>query len=157
MPELGLELANLNVLFVCLGNICRSPMAAGVMRRIYEEQGLDGTVESAGTANWNVGQAADRRAIKVANEHGIDIRAHRARQVSVDDFFRFDIIFALDHQNQRDLQKLVPSRHWNKIRLLHEGTDISDPYSGDEDVFRRSFEIIEACCLEAVAQFGDFA
>ena len=128
-------------------------MAAGIMRRIYEQEGISGLVESAGTADWNVGHSADHRSIKVSAEHGIDIKAHRARQVSINDFSRFDFIFALDHRNLKDLQKMVSPKLWHKIRLLDEDKDISDPYSGDTNTFRQAFETIEACCLKTVDQF----
>ena len=86
----------MDVLFVCLGNICRSPMAAGILSHIYEQNNISGIVESAGTMDWNVGSRADPRAISAARAHGVDLTKHRARQVEDSDFERFDIIFDAD-------------------------------------------------------------
>lgn len=145
----------MNILFVCLGNICRSPMAEGIMRHIYDERSLPGLIDSAGTADWNVGHPASALSIAVAREHGIDITAHRARQICPDDFSRFDRIYCMDRDNELTLKNLAPEASRHKIRLLRSDADVSDPYSGTQSVYRHAFEVIEEACLKIAAQFND--
>jgi len=126
-------------------------MAAGIMRAIYEERGIAGVIESAGTADWNGGSPADYRAIKVALESGIDIRAHRARQVRRDDFERFDLVVAMDQHNHKVLRAIVPVKLEGKLRHLlvdtdMHGRDVPDPYHGSEATFRETFVIIQEGC-----------
>lgn len=135
----------MNVLFVCLGNICRSPLAAGVMRNLYKQMSIQGIVDSAGTENWNEGRSADPRAIAVARENGIDITSHRARQVCKEDFDRFQLIFAMDRDNATALRKLAPKGAADRIRLLRGSDDIPDPYYSGDAAFRSTFQIIETC------------
>jgi protein-tyrosine phosphatase len=130
-----------SVLFVCLGNICRSPLAEAAFRREAARIGLDVEVDSAGTGNWHVGEAPDRRAQLVARRHGIDIGAYRARQVDQQDFHRFSHIIALDPQNLAALETLMPSGGTATISLLldeiegRQGEAVADPYYGDQDGF----------------------
>src|SRR5690348_15769529 len=98
----------MRILFVCLGNICRSPLAEGAMRAAAGKAGLAVEVDSAGTGDWHAGKAPDRRAIATAARHGIDISGLRARQVSPDDFERFDHLIALDRKNLDDLRLMMP-------------------------------------------------
>jgi protein-tyrosine phosphatase len=125
-------------------------MAEGIMRNIFEERSISGEVDSAGTADWNVGRSADHRAISVAHENGIDITAHRARQIRKDDFDHFDLILAMDFQNENALKKLAPLAARPKIRLLCEDGEISDPYSGNVNTFRQTYKLIEHCCKELI-------
>lgn len=142
------------VLFVCLGNICRSPLAEGVFRRVASEAGLDGVFEvaSAGTYAYHRGQGADRRAVSTALAHGVDLRAHRARPVDAGDFETFDHIVAMDRQNQADLLEICPRAHRGKVSLLLEhapelGLDeVPDPYYGGADGFEHVFTMIERSC-----------
>ncbi len=129
----------MNVLFVCLGNICRSPLAQGILEARIKEAGLDWFVDSAGTGSWHVGERPDPRSIDIARQYGIDITAQRARQFSPNDFDRFDLILAMDLQNKRDILRLATSdAHRAKVRLaldfLHPGADMSvpDPYWNDK-------------------------
>lgn len=141
----------MNVLFVCLGNICRSPMAEGIMKKLYEQMLINGTIDSAGTADWNAGRSADWRAISIARENGIDISSHRARQVNVEDFQHFEIIFAMDRDNATALRKIAPRSLASKIRLLRaDGDDVPDPYHGNETLFRSTFRLIESCLNDIV-------
>jgi protein-tyrosine phosphatase len=140
----------MDVLFVCLGNICRSPLAAGVMRHLYDRMSISGTVDSAGTANWNEGRAADSRAIAVAKANGIDITGHRARQVCRDDFDKFHIIFVMDRDNAAALRKIAPAGKSEKIRLLRGNGEIPDPYYSGDAAFRSTFQIIESCLYAIV-------
>lgn len=129
------------ILFVCLGNICRSPLAEAAFRARASAASLDVTVDSAGTGDWHVGAPPDRRAQSVAQSHGIDISAYRARQVRADDFDRFTHIFALDLDNLANLQGMAPSGHSARIALLldivpgMEGQAVADPYFGDDSGF----------------------
>ncbi|WP_338466581.1 low molecular weight protein-tyrosine-phosphatase [Novosphingobium sp. ZN18A2] len=134
-----------SVLFVCLGNICRSPMAEGALRKASHDAGIAIDVDSAGTGDWHIGRPPDPRAQLVAREHGIDIAGYRARQVTPHDFLRFDHILALDLQNLRDLKVIAPAREQSRLELLmdlvpgREGTAVADPYFGDEDDFRTAW------------------
>jgi protein-tyrosine phosphatase len=130
-----------SVLFVCLGNICRSPLAEAAFRREAARIGLDVEVDSAGTGNWHVGDAPDRRAQLVAKRHSIDIGGYRARQVEQQDFHRFSHIVALDPQNLASLKKMMPSGGTATVSLLLDEVDgrhgqaVADPYYGDQDGF----------------------
>lgn len=149
-----------SLLFVCLGNICRSPLAEGAMRVAALEAGLDIAIDSAGTGAWHVGNPPDPRAIATAARHGVDIGQLRARQVSAEDFRRFSHIFALDVQNLRDLERLAPSDATAKIRLLmdcisgREGEPVADPYYGDEAGFEVSWADVSAAARAIVATLG---
>jgi protein-tyrosine phosphatase len=140
----------LAVLFVCLGNICRSPLAEAAFRAEAERLGLDVTIDSAGTADWHVGRPPDPRTIAAAARHGRDIRALRARQVTPADFERFDYIVALDRNNLADLQRMQPPGTRAKLSLLldhvpgREGQAVADPYHGDEAHFDAAWAYVSA-------------
>ncbi len=139
------------ILFVCLGNICRSPAAEGVFRHIACNAGLDEkiTVDSAGTGNWHIGQQPDSRVRAVAHRRGIDLSSLRARQVGPPDFERFDYIVAMDRGNVRDLMDCAPGGHARKIVLLldflpeFEDKDVPDPYQGSARDFEIMFQLVE--------------
>lgn len=130
-----------SVLFVCLGNICRSPLAEAALRAEAEKAGLDVLVDSAGTGDWHVDCPPDARAIAVAKRQGIDIAPYRGRQVSAADFRRFTHIFALDGENLKNLRRIRPSDGTASLCLLmdlvpgREGTGVTDPYFGDDAGF----------------------
>lgn len=130
-----------SVLFVCLGNICRSPLAEGALRAEAVRRGLDLHVESAGTGNWHAGEPPDPRAIAAAWRRGVDISGQRARQVRTEDFRTFDLILALDRQNLRDLMSIAPADATARLRLLldhtpgREGQDVADPWYGEDADF----------------------
>jgi protein-tyrosine phosphatase len=135
-----------SILFVCLGNICRSPIAEGVAKKLIEEGGHSITVDSAGTGNWHVGEAPCKHSVTVAKNHAVDISHLRARQVKKADFSTFDIIVALDESNYRDLKALGCQ---NLVKLGdygHEGADVPDPYffNGFEG-FEHVYTMIESC------------
>ena len=144
----------LAVSFVCMGNICRSPTAEAVMRHLVKEAGLGRhiTVSSAGTGAWHVGEERDRRSRAVASRRGLPITGE-ARQFSRTDFDRFDLVLALDLDNERDLRRLAPNDEARaKIHLLRSfepgaapGAEVPDPYYGGPDGFERVFDI----CLDA--------
>ena len=139
------------ILFVCLGNICRSPTAEGVCRHVAQQRGLDGTVfiDSAGTSAWHVGEAPDRRAAAEARRRGISLDGQRSRQVASDDFETFDYILAMDTENYRDLVSRCPKQHRGKVRRCLEFApevperDVPDPYYGGPGGFAHVFDIIE--------------
>jgi protein-tyrosine phosphatase len=137
------------VLFVCLGNICRSPAAEAVFNHLAREAGLDDRfhVDSAGTGAWHIGQRADRRMRDAATRRGIAVESI-ARQVTVEDFDRFDHIFAMDADNARALRRLAPARHRHKVRLFRDldpeapGEDVPDPYYGETAGFDEVLDIV---------------
>jgi protein-tyrosine phosphatase len=129
------------VLFVCLGNICRSPLAEAAFRQEAERRGLDVAIDSAGTGAWHVGHPPDRRAQAVALRHGVDIAGYRGRQVKTDDFRRFTHVVALDRDNLADLKRIQPSDGTAQLLLLldavpgREGKSVADPYYGEDAAF----------------------
>jgi protein-tyrosine phosphatase len=130
-----------SVLFVCLGNICRSPLAEAVFRGEAERLGLDIVIDSAGTGDWHIGHPPDQRAVAVAEKNGLDISHLRARQVNQRDFMRFDHIIALDTQNLSDLERMQPEGAKARLSLLldhvdgREGQAVADPFYGGDDRF----------------------
>ncbi|ATE65967.1 low molecular weight protein-tyrosine-phosphatase [Rhizorhabdus dicambivorans] len=136
------------LLFVCLGNICRSPLAEGAMRHMAELAGIAIEVDSAGTGDWHVGRPPDPRAIATAARHGLDIGGLRARQLKAEDFHRFDRLVALDRNNLRDLRRLAPPSGGAVLSLLldhapgREGEDVADPYFGEDAGFETAWNDI---------------
>lgn len=139
------------VLFVCTGNICRSPTAEGVFRRLVRDAGLDGSirVDSAGTHDYHVGEPPDERALRHALRRGYDLSALRARRIAQRDFEEFDLIVAMDRGHLRILQRLCPRENRHKLRLIMEfapqqGADeVPDPYYGDADQFEQVLDMLE--------------
>lgn len=139
------------VLFICLGNICRSPTAEGVLRRDLERAKLAAAVavDSAGTGAWHVGKAPDRRAQAAAKSRQIDLSGLRARQVVADDFARFDYLLAMDESNLSELRAACPPGAEHKLHLLLDfdasspEREVPDPYYGEGDGFERVLDLIE--------------
>ena len=141
----------MKVLFVCLGNICRSPTAEGVFRRALEQAGMAGQVEidSCGVGNWHVGKAPDARAQQAALSRGIDITALRARQLSAQDFVDFDYLLGMDQDNVSAMRQLKPANSQAHVGLLLDfagtpGGEVPDPYYGGEEGFENVLNMIEA-------------
>ena len=133
-----------SILFVCLGNICRSPLAEGVAKKIANEQGLVIDIDSCGTGSWHVGEAPCEDSIRVGKSHGIDISSYRARQISKDDLSKFEHIIALDSKNLHDL-KVMGATNVSKLGDYgFNGEDVPDPYffPGYEG-FDKVYEMIE--------------
>ncbi|HBO59974.1 MAG TPA: protein-tyrosine-phosphatase [Alphaproteobacteria bacterium] len=150
------------VLFVCTGNICRSPTAEGVFRQMVENAGLQRavTVDSAGISSWHAGQSPDSRAVETALKNGVDISSLRARKVVRDDFQNFDLIIALDASHLQVLEKLRRESAQSKaeLKLLMKDyapetgfTDVPDPYYGGYDGFQSVFDLIRAACTNVLA------
>jgi protein-tyrosine phosphatase len=149
-----------SILFVCLGNICRSPLAEAALRAEAVAAGLAITIDSAGIGGWHAGSAPDPRAQTEALRNGIDISAYRARQVTEDDFRRFGQVFGLDQQNMRDLARIAPRRASAKVGLLmdlvpgREGTAVVDPYFGAQEDFAQTWEDVSLAAKQIVARLA---
>ena len=135
-----------SILFVCLGNICRSPLAEGIAKDIVSKKGLNTKVDSAGTGDWHIGESPCRYSIQVAKEHGVDISMLRARQVTQEDFEEFEMIVALDDSNFHDLKDMGAT---NLVKLGdygYDGADVPDPYFfGGYEGFENVYNMIEIC------------
>jgi protein-tyrosine phosphatase len=135
------------ILFVCLGNICRSPTAEGVMRRLVREEGLEDEIEidSAGTGGWHVGAPPDARATEAASRRGTTLEGAARRFDPARDFDHFDLILAMDAENRRDLLALAPGDEARaKVRLFLSGErDVPDPYYGGDDGFEEVLDLVE--------------
>ena len=138
------------VLFVCMGNICRSPLAEAAFRAEAERLGLDALADSAGTGGWHSGEPPDARAIAAARRNGVDIADLRARKVTRDDFDRFDDIVALDEENLTDLEAIRPIGSRARLSLLldhvpgREGRGVADPYYGGDAHFDATWRDVTA-------------
>lgn len=131
----------MKILMVCLGNICRSPLAEGIMRhRLGDEYFID----SAGTGDWHVGNQPDKRSIAIAHQYGIDISNQRARQFQLSDFEDFDLIFTMDSNNYQDIMALATTReHQEKVRMILGDKNVPDPYYGGDDGFDEVFQMLD--------------
>jgi protein-tyrosine phosphatase len=145
----------MRICFVCLGNICRSPTAEGVFRKLVIDAALDArlTIDSAGTGAWHIGEPADPRSRRAATRRGYDL-THLARKFTADDFDRYDLVLAMDRDNYDSLQRLARGRtHVPMIRMLRSFDDsapadaeVPDPYSGGDDGFEDVLDICERAC-----------
>ncbi len=144
-----------SVLFVCLGNICRSPLAEGIFTSLVVEAGLEDRfeIESAGTGAWHVGERPDARAEMVANQHGVDL-VSEARQITEEDLHRFDYVIAMDRENLRNIQRMADASDADaQIHLLREfdpegdaGAEVPDPYYGGASGFENVYEMVHRSC-----------
>ena len=148
------------VLFVCLGNICRSPLAEAAFREAAGRAGLDAEADSAGTGDWHLGAAPDHRAQAEARRHGIDIAGYRARQVQPEDFRRFTHIVALDEKNLADLRALAPADASAELSLLLDhvegmaGRSVADPYFGEAEGFAETWRDVTRGAAALVRALG---
>ncbi len=140
------------VLFVCTGNICRSPTAEGVLRHLAKDANVPIHVESAGTHDYHVGNAPDQRSQQHARGRGYDLSTQRARQVRRRDFEEFDLIVAMDRGHLEILQDNCPEQHRHKLRMLVQGHDVPDPYYGGAEGFEQVLDMVEAACLGLVSE-----
>ena len=145
----------LKIVMVCLGNICRSPLAEGILKAKLPK---DYVVDSAGTGAWHTGQKPDKRSIATAKNRGLDITNQRARQFKVSDFDTFDYIYVMDNSNYKDVLSLAPTEESkSKVKLIlneifpNENVDVPDPYYGGDDGFENVFDMLDQAC-EAIAR-----
>ena len=132
----------MKILMVCLGNICRSPLAHGILAHMARTENLDWQIDSAGTGNWHIGQSPDRRSISVAKKYGVDISTQRARQFSRNDFSTYDHILVMDRNNLTDVLALAENEEERAKVKLFLGEDIvPDPYY-DNDLFDPVYQMI---------------
>ena len=149
------------VLLVCLGNICRSPMAEGILRDLAKKNNIEIELDSAGTGNSHIGQAPDPRSISTVLQFGIDISQLRARQFTVKDFNNFDIIYVMDKSNQTDVLKLArSSEDEKKVHLFldliknNKSKDVPDPWFGNLDEFKNVFHLLYTASENYVAHYN---
>ncbi|MGQ0654632.1 MAG: low molecular weight protein-tyrosine-phosphatase [Betaproteobacteria bacterium] len=140
------------ILFVCTGNICRSPTAEAVLRHLAQKEGIDLQVESAGIGGWHVGSPPDQRAQHHARGRGYDLSAQRARQVRPADFEAFDLILAMDRGHLAALRRMCPPQHLAKVRLFKPDADVPDPYYGGAEGFEQVLDVVEEVCRDLLRQ-----
>lgn len=143
----------MRILMVCLGNICRSPMAEGILRDLVRKEGLDFVTDSAGTADYHVGEKPDRRARAAMRKHGIDIDDLRGRHFVAEDFERFDLLLAMDESNLRNMLRIAPNEALaGKAKLVmdyapaHPKREVPDPYYGDDSGFDHVYAMLDEAC-----------
>ncbi len=148
----------MRILFVCLGNICRSPLAEGILKKKINKQGLDWHVESAGTGSWHLGEAPDPRSVDIAHQYGIDITDQEARQFSPYDFERFDRIFVMDSGNYADVIQYAQSEEERQkvhylLDILYSGQELEvpDPY-WDDNGFQKVYQLLDKALDELIEQ-----
>ncbi len=151
----------MRLLMVCLGNICRSPLAEGVVRAHLDRAGLDWVeVDSAGTGGWHAGEPPDRRSIVVAAQFGVDISGQRARKLRNADFEYFDWLLCADRSVLRDVRAMAPAGSAAQAALLmdwaglDEGNEVPDPYTGGQDDFRQVWTMVDAAAAGIVARLA---
>ena len=152
----------MKVLMVCLGNICRSPLAEGILRHKLKQRNLDVEVDSAGTAAYHTGEPPDLRSIETALKHGIDIRRQRARKFNSQDFKRFDRIYAMDRSNYADLlARATEPADQEKVDLILNlvkpgiNAEVPDPYYGGRDGFSKVFQMLDQACGILVEEIAE--
>lgn len=149
----------MKILMVCLGNICRSPLAEGIMQTAIDKAGLDWTVDSAGTAGYHVGEAPHKLSQKVAKLNGIDISKQQCRQFTPNDILVFDKIYVMDNDNYNEVKR-ISGKNWQaeKVDLLlnashpSENRNVPDPWYGGEDGYHEVFDMITSACNAIIQQ-----
>ncbi len=154
----------MRILFVCSGNICRSPTAEGVLRRLAHAASLELEVDSAGLGGWHAGEAPDPRTVRHARARGYDLSSLRARQIGGADFAFFDRIYAMDQGHLRELRRLAPELHRAKVSLFLDvvgadddaptGREVPDPYYGGAEGFEAVLDLVEEGCRAIVAELA---
>jgi protein-tyrosine phosphatase len=149
----------MRILMVCLGNICRSPLAEGILANKVEQLGLNWQIDSAGTGSWHTGQLPDTRSISIARKYGVDITHQRARQIKQSDFNEFDIIYVMDKSNLRNVQTLAPTENdRQKVRLImaqtqHSQEEVPDPYYDDQG-FEQVYHMLDLATDQIIQQYS---
>ncbi len=143
----------MKILMVCLGNICRSPLAHGIMEHLVKEHGLDWEIDSAGTGNWHIGQGPDHRSTREAARNGIDISTQVCRQFRVSDFDEFDLILVMDRNNKADVLRLARTdADRAKVKMLLGDKEVPDPYH-DDSQFAPVFKLVEQGCRDFIRNY----
>lgn len=139
---------------VCLGNICRSPLAHGVLEHLTKQKGLDWGIDSAGTGSWHVGQIPDKRSIAIAKKYGVDISSQCCRQFEVSDFEKYDRIYVMDYSNLNDVKALATTEaEHKKVSLFLKDGIVPDPYYDDNE-FDPVYRMIKQRCKEIIEEFS---
>lgn len=143
----------MKILFVCLGNICRSPLAEGILKKKFEEEGIDATIHSAGFEPYHEGQPPDPRSVATASKHNIDISSKVARLFDVEDFDNYDKIFVMDEMNYNDVMRVARNEQDREkvdflLNQVQSGSnaEVPDPYYGGKDGFDRVYEMMDRAC-----------
>ena len=140
----------MKILMVCLGNICRSPLAHGILEHLAKEKGFNWEIDSAGTGSWHIGNQPDRRSIAVAKNYGVDIASQRARQFSAKDFDLYDFIFVMDENNYKDVIRLAKTQEQkDKVSLFIPDGAVPDPY-WDGNQFDSVYRLIHVQCEKLI-------
>jgi protein-tyrosine phosphatase len=144
----------MKILMVCLGNICRSPIAEGVMKKYCAQLNLSWQIDSAGTINFHEGESPDIRSIITCKKHGIDISKQRAAKIDANELEQYDYVFAMDSQNLIDIQKQKHNKLINVFAILpftnNKKTNVPDPYYGNDDDFENVYQLLDEACLKAI-------
>lgn len=144
----------MKILMVCLGNICRSPLAHGILEKLAYDQGLEWEIDSAGTGGWHTGAPPDYRSIAVAKSYGVDISRQTCRKFEIDDFDTYDHIFVMDYSNLEDVKALARTdKDHKKVNLFLKNDIVPDPYY-DDMLFDPVYKMVEKRCLEIIAEFN---
>jgi len=144
----------MKILMVCLGNICRSPLAHGIMEHLVQQKGLSWEIDSAGTGGWHIGKQPDVRSIAIAKKYGLDISGQSCRMFDTKDFEKFDHILVMDYNNLNDVKAQARSEEeLSKISLFMKDTIVPDPYY-DDDQFDPVYQLIEKRCKELIGEFA---
>tara|TARA_B100001093_G_scaffold520511_1_gene617255 strand:- start:65569 stop:66015 length:447 start_codon:yes stop_codon:yes gene_type:complete len=148
----------MKILMVCLGNICRSPLAEGILKN--KAKNLDLIIDSAGTANYHVGKNPDIRSIEIAEKHGVDIKNQIARQFTKNDFINFDVIYAMDKQNYYDIIRKASSKlEIEKVKLILSESNnnfdcVPDPYYGGKNGFHDVYNMLDEACEKIITNIA---
>ncbi|QQR99093.1 MAG: low molecular weight phosphotyrosine protein phosphatase [Sphingobacteriales bacterium] len=149
----------MKILMVCLGNICRSPLAEGILKHKCEQQNLDWEIDSAGTGKWHIGSQPDKRSIEVAKKYGIDISQQKARTVNSNDYEYYNLIYAMDKSNESDLLAwALDNKEAQKIKLIMSEIDtknpesVPDPYWNDNG-FELVFKMLDEACDKIIEKY----
>lgn len=149
---LNIDFYQMKILMVCLGNICRSPLAHGIMQDVVEKNGLAWEIDSAGTGDWHVGKAPDKRSVAIAKQHNIDISAQRAQHFTTELFDLYDRIFVMDNHNMEDVLSLATTAEQRaKVTLFLTDNFVPDPYY-DDRMFAPVFTMLEERCNQLIIE-----
>ncbi len=149
----------MKILMVCLGNICRSPLAEGILKSKIQQHGLNWKVDSAGTGSWHIDETPDQRSVKVAQDHDLDITMQKGRQISKKDFKNFDLIFVMDQENFKNVTALASTEEEKeKVNLImsmlnpHDPLSVPDPY-WDDNGFQKVYEMLDQACEAIIEKY----